>query len=283
MIYTGRVVECVYGLDSGESYKITSEPFRTSIRGEQSVLCERISDGEEIRLSLDEIHHSIYYKLKPLKTKKENVGKKSDFVSAKLYADCLVMCKEGSSNKNYLFSYKEFTRTKREIAEKLFKNKSCSFYILPNRVKEKKLLANKVANLIHKANRLGLRLASGRCSLEVSQLGGNIAISSTVSPWNIDEVKDGLLFNFCSVSVMKAGYIEKTVRTTNDIDILLREIVNICNDLGCEDKYFISMSMDEDIYVSTTSGIYSRNSDLEISNQLFEEIKNNCRECEEIK
>lgn len=283
MKYVGRIVDCVYGLDAGESYKIISEPFRTSLSGEYSVVCERLSDKDHFGLSLKDIHNSIYYELRPINNTEEKIDKKANSIYERLYVDCLVMCHECSSNMNYLFTYKEFTKTKREMAEKLLKNKSCSFFTLPNRANEKKLLTTKVANLLHKANRLGVKFSVGKCSLEISQRGGDIAISSTVSPWNISEVKNGLLFNFGSISLLKAGNIIETVRSTNDVDILLREIVNICNELGCKDKYFLSMSTGSDAYVSTTRGVYSRTSDLEISDLLFEEIKNNCRECEEVK
>ena len=61
--WIGRIVDCVYGLDYGSKYIITSEPFNTSIRGSKSVNCVNVKSGEIIDISVEDLNGSIYYRL----------------------------------------------------------------------------------------------------------------------------------------------------------------------------------------------------------------------------
>lgn len=61
--WTGRKFKAVYGVDCGDVYKITSEPYVCNRKGTLKVQAERISPTREsgFEFELDELLHSIYY------------------------------------------------------------------------------------------------------------------------------------------------------------------------------------------------------------------------------
>lgn len=67
MSYKGRIVDCVYGLETGSKYKIISEPYNINRKGDKAVDVIDMQTGEKSYLELKDILYSIYYELLPEK------------------------------------------------------------------------------------------------------------------------------------------------------------------------------------------------------------------------
>lgn len=61
--WTGRTFTGIYGLDSGEQYRILEEPKTTSLDGTKEIKAKNLSTNEILSFTLEELTSSIYYKL----------------------------------------------------------------------------------------------------------------------------------------------------------------------------------------------------------------------------
>lgn len=69
--WTGRVYKCVYGLDEGDVFTVTSEPFSTDRRGTKAV--DGISSEHgEISMECEELEASIYWERRTCEKYKTN-------------------------------------------------------------------------------------------------------------------------------------------------------------------------------------------------------------------
>ena len=64
MKYKGKIVDAVYGLQTGESFEIISEPRPFNRRGDLEVDCKNRRSGDVETFNLDDILHSIYFQMR---------------------------------------------------------------------------------------------------------------------------------------------------------------------------------------------------------------------------
>ena len=72
MKYKGRIVDATYGMLTGESFIIISEPRPFNRRGDLEVDCKNRRTGEVETFNLDDILHSLYFELRE-GNKKESI------------------------------------------------------------------------------------------------------------------------------------------------------------------------------------------------------------------
>lgn len=60
-MWIGRVYQCVYGLNQGDTFKVTTEPYSIDRRGTK-VVSGVSSNNEEMQIECEELVNSIYWR-----------------------------------------------------------------------------------------------------------------------------------------------------------------------------------------------------------------------------